>query len=239
MTSLMSPFPEKMTRPELEKKCLELSQALVNKGHPFNFSMTSGDFSFSLDSRGTTNQLVARNKKLSPSQIRRNLRRKEAFLKKKSEQLKDTPEEVIQNDSNADMELETAASVAKNQECNICQQTFKTENGLKIHKGKTHNKEVLRSQNPEVTPLETSPVKEGPREEECVCCGDVMSPNHQCEENDFNCKGCEMEFNCEEDLTKHEMTLHPNMCHICYQLFEDKETRYKHFVEMCFKPNQT
>ena len=135
MTSLMSPFSEKMTRPELEKKCLELSQALINKGHAFNFSMTSGDFSFSLDSRESTNQLVARNKKLSPSQVWRNLRRKEAFLKKKAKPPKDTPEVVIQNDSNADMEVETASSVKKDQECNICQQTFKTENGLKIHKG--------------------------------------------------------------------------------------------------------
>ena len=134
--------------------------------------MTSGDFSFSLDSRGSTNQLVVRNKKLSPSQVWRNLRRKEAFLKKKAEPPKDTPEVVIQNDSNADMEVETASSVKKDQECNICQQTFKTENGLKIHKGKTHNKEVLRSQNPEVTPLETSPVKE-----ECVLwsCHPVIS----------------------------------------------------------------
>ena len=65
--------------------------------------MTSGDFSFSLDSRGSTHRLVARNKKLSPSQVRRNLKRKEEFLRKKSAPPKDTPNDVTENDSNADV----------------------------------------------------------------------------------------------------------------------------------------
>ena len=72
-----------------------------------------------------------------------------------------------------------------------------------------------------------------------MCCDEVMTPQHQHEEEDFKCEGCEMELNSKEDLTKHEMTVHPNMCHICYQFFKDKETRCKHFVEKYLKPNQT
>ena len=100
-------------------------------------------------------------------------------------------------DSNPEMELEKEVSVAKDHECNFCDKTFESENGLKIHKGKTHNKEILRSNSHSVSPLKASPCKDEPRE--CECCGDVMSPNHQCEESDddeppeptFSCEYCE------------------------------------------------
>ena len=71
---------------------------------------------------------------------------------------------------------------------------------MKIHKGKTHNKEILRSNSHSVSYLKVSPDKDDPRE--CECCGEVMSPHHQCEESDdeeppepkFPCEYCEKEF---------------------------------------------
>ena len=43
-----------------------------------------GTFSFSLDTRGTTPKVLEKKKKLSPSQARRNQKRRENFLKKKA-----------------------------------------------------------------------------------------------------------------------------------------------------------
>ena len=192
MTSLMSPSPEKMTSmSELERKCLEVSQTLINQGQTFKFSITSGTFSFSLESRGATTKVVERKvKKLSPSQVKRNKRRKEEFLKKKSA----PPEEPPKNQA---AEPNSGKEHGKVHECDHCEKTFDSENGLKIHKGKTH-KEVLRSRNPENSPLQVSPEKETPREEQCDCCGEIMSPSHQCEEDEdeepvssnLNCEYC-------------------------------------------------
>ena len=241
MTPMMSPLSEEMAQnPKLVEKCLEFSQALASQGQTIRLSIKSGTFSFSLDTREATNKLVDRKKKLSPSQVRRNLRRKEEFMNKKSDQPKETPDdEILISESEAEKIVEKEIMKVKDHVCNVCQKTFESESGLKIHMGKTHKKEILRSSNSEVSPLQNSPVKETPREEKCECCGEVMTPDHQCEEEDFNCKGCEMEFNCEEDLTEHEMSVHPNMCHICYQIFQDKETRYIHFREKCGKPIKT
>ena len=202
MTPLKSPLPGAMAAmSDLEKKCLELAQALVNQGQAFKLSVTSGTFSLSLDTRGTTTKVMERpRKKLSPSQMRRNQRRKEEFLKRKAEPPKEAPKDVNVNDANPEMEQEEEDSVAKDHECNFCEKTFESENGLKIHKGKIHNKEILRSNSHSVSPLKASPGKDDPRE--CECCGEVMSPHHQCEESDdeeppepkFPCEYCEKEF---------------------------------------------
>merc|ERR1712129_74626 len=214
MTPMMSPLSEEMAKnPKLVEKCLEFSQALASQGQTIRLSIKSGTFSFSLDTREATNKLVDRKKKLSPSQVRRNLRRKEEFMNKKSDQPKETPEdEILISESEAEKIVEKEIMKVKDHVCNVCQKTFESESGLKIHMGKTHKKEILRSSNTEVSRLKNSPVKETPREEKCECCGEVMTPDHQ----------------CEEELTEHEMSVHPSMCHICYQIFQDKETRYIH-----------
>ena len=202
----MSPSPEKMTSmSELERKCLEFSQTLVSTGQPFKFSITSGSFSLSLESRGATTKMVERKvKKLSPSQVKRNKRRKEEFLRKKSS----PPEEPLENQTS---EPNSETEYGKVHECDHCEKTFDSENGLKIHKGKTH-KEVLRFQNPETPPLQVSPEKETPREEQCDCCGEIMSPSHQCEHEDeeeepvathLNCKYCGKISETEENHAGH------------------------------------
>ena len=162
---------------DMYSKCLEVSQALVSKGQPFNFSFTIGIHSFSLDTRESTTKVVDR-KRLSPSQLRRNLKRKEDFLKKKSDSpnsSKEPPEQTPEKETEADV-------VPVNQhKCSICERTFATKNGLNIHKGKAHDQQALRTSSLKEPPLEPSPIKDTPREEQCVCCGYQMSPHHQCE----------------------------------------------------------
>ena len=75
-------------------KCLDLCQALENKGTPFTFSITIGSaFTLSLDTRGKEepSTLLAR-KKTSPSTMRRNARRKEEYMKRKAEETSNTSE---------------------------------------------------------------------------------------------------------------------------------------------------
>ena len=66
-------------------KCLELCHALAGQGKAFRFSLTIGStFTFSLDSREGKKTPLPSRKKKSPSTLRRNAKRKEDFLKKKS-----------------------------------------------------------------------------------------------------------------------------------------------------------
>ena len=128
--------------PALVSQCLELCQVLAEKGQPFTISINLGStFNFSLDTRG--DPVVAKKKKKpSPSRLRRNQKRKEEFLKRKSE-----------------ISTETF-------KCDQCGNIFNTNNGLKIHVGKTHKKvEVIRSASEELSPKLPS-LKEVPREEQ-------------------------------------------------------------------------
>ena len=76
----------------LATHCLEFTKALVMQGFSFNFSITAGSFAFSFDtSNGKRNSATAwspaeaRISRKSPSTLKRNARRRELFLKKKSE----------------------------------------------------------------------------------------------------------------------------------------------------------
>ena len=157
---------------DLEKKCLEITQALVNQGQAFKFSITRGSFSLSLDTRGSSTKLVDGKKKKSPSQIRRNLKRREDFLKKKSSKPEESPK-------NPETNPEKDKDARARNKCNLCEKRFESDAGLKIHIGKNHKKETLRSTSSEVSPLKISPEKETPRE--CECCGEKMTTDHQCE----------------------------------------------------------
>ena len=106
-------------------KCLEFCQALVSKGHKFSFSLTTtSTLSFFLDTRKESTTLEPSKvnnlqekvfkKKLSPSQVRRNNKRKEDFFKRKfSEDLPFV-------------------------KCNQCGKIFTSETDLKIHMENEH-----------------------------------------------------------------------------------------------------
>ena len=72
----------------LAAKCLDFCQALIRQGKNFNFNLNLGStFTFALDTRGKSSPPEIVRKKLSPSAIRRNSKRKEDYLKRKSNPL--------------------------------------------------------------------------------------------------------------------------------------------------------
>ena len=83
----------------LAAKCLDFCQALAGQGLAFNFSLTiSSTFSFSLDTRGKGPALVNKGKtkkRSSPSTLRRNARRRAAFLQRKQNPTPATSEVVV------------------------------------------------------------------------------------------------------------------------------------------------
>ena len=166
----------------LSNKCLEICQALVQKGQTFSFSLKLKPFSFSLDIKESLleTRTVVKKNKMSPSTLRRNMRRKKEFLEQKKKESSD-------NNTDTNIDLEASSLVENSVKCNLCDKVCKSESGLKIHKGKAHKgsdppaqAEKLRAGSGEVSPLKVSPVKEQPREEQCTCCGEIMGPQHQC-----------------------------------------------------------
>ena len=72
----------------LVSKCLDFCQMLANKSMGFNFSLTMGSFSFSLDTRVVETKAadpaaMVKKKKYSPSHQRRNAKRRQLFLESK------------------------------------------------------------------------------------------------------------------------------------------------------------
>ena len=153
----------------LATKCMDFRHALASQGKMFQFSLTIGTtFTFSLDTREGKETLPARNKK-SPSTLKRNAKRRQEFLKKKSESNQMPAEK---NDAF---------------QCDHCEVVFKTRNGLKIHIGKTHKETVkspekLRETSPKL-PLAVSPPRVTSRIVPCNNCGEEMSSTHLCEED--------------------------------------------------------
>ena len=74
------------TDSSLTTQCLHFCQALAGQGKVFKFSLTIGSsFTFSLDTREGKATLPTRiPKKKSPSTLKRNAKRREDFLAKKS-----------------------------------------------------------------------------------------------------------------------------------------------------------
>ena len=148
----------------LVSKCMDFCQALASKGQEFHFSLAMGpSFTFSLDTRGKATTGPERKKKKSPSTMRRNARRREEFLNKKS------PSEAAVATG-----LETNQKLDDSFLCDQCESTFKTESGLKIHKGKTHKKvpspEKMRKSSCQSS-LAVSPIRD---QSSCM----EMSPTH-------------------------------------------------------------
>ena len=115
-------------------------------------------------------------KRASSSTLRRNAQHREEFAKKK------------QNSSVRTTTEDTATS--NSLACDQCDATFKTRNGLKIHKGKSH-KETTKA--PEKLRKASSP---GPH----LC----VSPVRESSSRKVSCKFCEEDFNCDEELENHK-----------------------------------
>ena len=243
----------------LATKCLELCQTLVGQGLAFHFSLKVGSsFSFSLDARDKALASVTpgkTKKKPSPSSVRRNARRKKAFLEKKQSP---PSEEGVDPQAELPQQREDVFN------CDICENTFSSDNGLRIHKGKTHKRqelpqpEIVRTADTviskHVSPLlsedldkslnislqseiEDQDISETAVNIFCHNCKKHMSPNHTCHQ----CGGCGKICNSRDDLGNHINTVHPLMCYLCFQFFKDKESKTKHWREihlMNLKPTE-
>ena len=168
----------------LASQCMAFRQALASKGQIFSFTLKVGSsFAFSLDTRGNGTSSFTKKRK-SPSTRRRNARRRAEFLaKKRGPPEKSTPEKVAR------------PVKAKEFKCDQCEKDFKSENGLKIHVGKTHNRvdsdlatpEVARNQLRSSESLSASPLLNTSREESAIqqkaLVGDLSPPfvpKHKC-----------------------------------------------------------
>ena len=153
----------------LAAQCLAICQTLTSQGKAFSMSINVGpNFSFSWDTKSKEALPSRAKKKASPSTLRRNKRRREEFLKKKSMSL-----EKVDSDKDAS-QIATFS-------CDECEHVSKTDKGLKIHKGKTHKSvENLRRSSTD-HPLKVSPIKEGGRLQPCDNCGENMSHSHVCQ----------------------------------------------------------
>ena len=157
----------------LATKCLDICQALSSQGKEFSFSLNfslNSSFTFTLDTRekdtpskSTSTSTTKARKKVSPSTQRRNARRKEEFLRKKK----------ASQESDSIVDLERSSLVENSYKCNLCEKSFSTEPGLKIHKGKSHKgselppiQQLRDNSNPHESSLKVSPAKETRREEE-------------------------------------------------------------------------
>ena len=120
----------------LASQCMDFCHALASQNKSFTFSLTIGStFAFSLDTKESLLTAAKAVKRKSPSAIRRNARRRAEFLKKnKSEPLSCTADFIDVTLASRD---DTVKKVFK---CDQCENNFKSENGLKIHIGKTHKK---------------------------------------------------------------------------------------------------
>ena len=169
------------TDSSLTTKCLDFCQALASQGKDFKFAITVGStFSFSLDTREGRETLPTRSKK-SPSTQKRNAKRRKEFLIKKSTSESTSATGLEPN--------QKSKKQGKGFQCDQCDLDFKTENGLKIHKGKSH-KEVSspekKRRSSSKSSLILSPIRDQSRVEPCHNCGMEMSPAHQCQhDQDF------------------------------------------------------
>ena len=163
----------------LATKCMDFCHALAIQGKMFKFSLSIGStFSFSLDSREGKETMSARSKK-SPSALKRNAKRRQEFLMKKSQPAASTTG--LESNQKASEKTVTQLEAFP---CDHCESSFKTENGLKIHRGRSHKEasspEKLRKSSAQSSLL-VSPTRDQDRVEPCHNCGMDMSPTHQCQ----------------------------------------------------------
>ena len=125
----------------LLSQCLEFCQTLSSKSLTFSFALAlENNFPFHVDTTGKgALTSKAKKKKKTPSALRRNARRRTEFLKKK---LDASTSDALQSEH---VSLEEAVEkvnvvVEKAFKCDQCEYSFKSENGLKIHAGKSHKK---------------------------------------------------------------------------------------------------
>ena len=155
----------------LLSQCLDFCQTLSSKSLTFSFALSLGNsFSFHLDTsgEGAIAPEAKKKKKKTPSALRRNARRRAEFVKNKIEA---STSDALQSEH---VSVEEAVEMTEKAfKCDQCEYSFKSENGLKIHAGKSHKKvtsltstpDRLRQQLEGSVSLSASPLLDASREE--------------------------------------------------------------------------
>ena len=200
---------EKGDNSALVTQCLEFCQALASMGQTFNFSLSVGsNFTISLNTRQDVASLDPKKadvkvvKKLSPSARRRNKRRREEFLKRKATAFESER-------ASSEKENETPVEFSDSMKCDQCEKIFNSENGLKIHKGKSHKSS--EGEKPETL------------RDAVLVTPQVFEP-HKCDQ-------CEGKFRSEDELVEHAEAQHlPSLnCYVCGdEPFWDHRSRLQH-----------
>ena len=132
----------------LVSKCLDFCQMLANKSNGFNFSLTMGSVSFSLDTRVVDTKMtdpvsLARKNKSSPSTRRRSAKRSTLFLEsKKQNKIKEPEKQTDATGSLKVCDLKTMEHLDCNNEryhtCDICGKEYGSKLFLDLHNEKDH-----------------------------------------------------------------------------------------------------
>ena len=120
---------------DLTSQCMAFCQALASKVQTFSFALNVGSFSFSLDTKGDGSSTRSKKRK-SPSALRRDARRRAEFLQKNP--VPSTERKSSDKETAPEKELEDRNK--KFFKCDQCDHDLRSENGLKIHVGKSHKK---------------------------------------------------------------------------------------------------
>ena len=168
------------------EKCLAFCQALTSSNHKFSLSLSIGKDHFNFCNKDMVSSSLIKKKKKSPSQMRREAKRK--LEREQKDHLEDTVKVTDDSYKSKDEEVSDIEE-AKLFKCTECELCFKTDKGLKIHIGKTHKSETIstpekeRGTSSRDMSLALSPIQ-GSREEQeqdtgqlvCTECGDLWGP---------------------------------------------------------------
>ena len=219
---------------DLASQCMAFCQALASKVQTFSFALNVGSsFSFSLDTRGDGSSTRSKKRK-SPSALRRNARRRAEFLQKNS--VPSTERKSSEKETAPEKEAEDRNK--KVFKCDQCHRDFKSENGLKIHVGKSHKKvnstpatpDRLRQQPRSSVSLSASPLLDASREESCVSV-DAVEGGMSSEKCAFECGSCGSKFSNGEALKIHLANVHklPMKCPDCDLVFQNFVSFVAHY----------
>ena len=147
----------------LATQCLDLCQTLASQGLEFTFSVNIGpSFIFALDTRKKTSEVKPLGKRPSPSTLRRNASRREAFLKKKAQ----PPASSLVTPKMT----EDSIIISEDFKCTQCDSPIKSEEELKTHIADKHTVPALKTPEkerslPPISDLTLTPVLGERREE--------------------------------------------------------------------------
>ena len=197
---MVSPVVMSEDTSSLASQCLAFCQGLASQGQAFVFKLKVGKKFDFLDSQLKKPAPKAR-KKMSPSTMNRNERRRQEFLASKEAPMVLNPSQEVALDSKATHSSKISVS------CDQCGHKTTTENGIKLHK---KNKHVIQH-------------IDGNSSLNEFHCEDPVCENKETQtvESGHSCEKCEYMSNSKSDLDRHIASKHvaPDkvvLCPVCH-----------------------